>query len=205
MGAGLSFKCILKMKKIFLVIIFLLPFYCFSQSDFSDEIVFTSLESARRQPENVKVLKLKRKKLKEFPVEILSFTNLRSLDLSSNKIRRIPDGIDRLTQLEVLNLGNNRIEVLPASIGNLKNLTELNLNRNDLITLPSSVGRLMHLKKLILWSTNIDTFPEEIAALDGSLELLDMRSIRMNTEKQQIIRSLLPNTAKRFDHPCNCY
>ena len=189
------------MYKYLLIFLFFFPLTVFSQEDG----VYISLESARRNPENVRELKLKRKKIKEFPPVILTFTNLKVLDLSSNKIRRLPENISVLTQLEVLNLANNKIEKLPESIGKLKNLTELNLNRNDLLELPESMGDLIYLRKLILWSNNIDTLPESIENLSGILEVLDMRSIRMSPERQEKIRTQLPHTKIGFDHPCNCY
>lgn len=189
------------MYRYLLILLFLFPISLSAQ----ENGIYTSLESARRNPEKVLELKLKRKKLKEFPVEICTFKNLRSLDLSSNKIRRIPECISKLAHLETLNLSNNKLDRLPESLGNLKALTELDLNRNDLTELPPSIGNLIHLKHLILWSNNIDELPESIENLSSTLEILDMRSIRMNPDSQEKIRKQLPHTKIGMDHPCNCY
>lgn len=192
------------MKKL-LFIILLLPFFCISQENLSNEYVFTSLDEAMRQPDDVKVLQLKRKRLNGIPPEVYTFKNLKYLDLSSNRIKIIPERLSRLTQLEVLILSNNRIDNIPESIGDMKNLIKLDLSRNNLFELPRTIGDLIYLKELILWTNNIYSLPYEISRLDGRLEFLDMRSILINKEEQEAIRKLLPNVTIKFDRPCNCY
>ena len=57
-------------------------------------IIYSSLEEALKNPKNVYRLNLKRKKLTEFPKEILELTNLWELNLSRNKIYELPKEIE---------------------------------------------------------------------------------------------------------------
>ncbi len=71
--------------------------FSFSQITFPDStFIYTNLEEALKEPEKVYNLDLSKKKLNEFPMEILKFTNLRSLKLYKNRIDSIPDEISQL-------------------------------------------------------------------------------------------------------------
>ena len=64
--------------------------------------VFTSLsEALKATPEDVVVLKLKRKKLTEFPMEILQFVNLRELYLNGNRITELPKEIGNIQHFQI--------------------------------------------------------------------------------------------------------
>jgi len=165
--------------------------------------IYESLEEALKEPEKVYRLHLKKQKLTEFPKDILKLTNLQELDLTKNKLKEIPEEISQLTNLQTLNLSKNQLELLPSSIGQLKNLKVLIVNQNELVGLPNTIGDLENLKYLDLWSNNISYWPEQLANLKN-LKTMDLRVIMINTEKQNYIQSLLPNTKIYFSPDCKC-
>lgn len=55
-------------------------------------------------------------KLKEIPMEILTYTSLRYIELSNNDIEYIPESIVGLSKLEYLNLKGNRIKSITPYI-----------------------------------------------------------------------------------------
>jgi Leucine-rich repeat (LRR) protein len=67
---------------------------------------------------------------------------------AKNKIRTFPVQIGTMTNLEELTLAFNEIETIPASIGQLKNLKKLNLQFNKIKTLPPELYTLTQLKEL---------------------------------------------------------
>lgn len=142
--------------------------------------VYTSLDQVT-DPQEVYILSLKKHRLKEFPSEILTYTNLRQLNLSHNRIRHIPDSIGCLTQLKVLNLSHNPILELPASI-----------------------AQLTHLEELILNMTGIVALPPESKTLNYTLHLLDLRACPLTYDDQVSLEQLLPSPQKRWHHVCNC-
>ena len=165
--------------------------------------VYRSLSDVKN-PEDVYVLKLKWKRLRSIPPEVFTYTNLRELDLSRNNIDSISPDIARLTNLETLNISRNLIASLPEEIGLLAKLQYVDLDRNPLETLPASMAYMPKLQYLILWSTNIRALPEELGALDGKLQLLDMRSCNLTRDEQKAVELLLPSVKKLWDHACNC-
>ena len=164
---------------------------------------YTSLEEAMRHPEKVIKLELKREKLKQFPLQVLKFTNLQYLDLSKNKIKELPEGIDTLKNLQFLILSRNKLEKLPKQIGGLPNLKLLNINQNELFDLPAQLGKLEKLEVLDLWSNNIGSFPEEMKYMKN-LRVLDLRVIMISDEEQAKIKSFLPNTKIFLSPNCKC-
>ena len=165
--------------------------------------IYESLEDALKEPEKVYRLDLRKKKLAVFPMDILKFPNLQELDLSKNKLKEIPEEIGQLTNLQILNLSKNQLELLPKAIGNLINLKVLIVNQNELTALPVQIGDLINLKYLDLWSNNISFWPEQLANLKN-LKTMDCRVIMINSEKQNYIQSLLPNTKIYFSPDCKC-
>jgi len=166
-------------------------------------VAFTSLEEALKNPEAVIKLELRKKKLKNFPVEITQFINLQYLDLSKNSIKEIPAEIGKLKNLQHLAISKTGLQELVPQIGELKNLYYLNLNQNELSSLPMEIGKLENLKTLDLWSNNIDTFPDEIKNLNN-LKILDLRVILIPDEEQNRVQYLLPHTKIHFSPYCKC-
>lgn len=166
--------------------------------------VFTDIKEALQQPDAVYRLKLRKKKLSKFPIDIFKFKNLNELDLSHNQIVKIPAEIDTLEYLQYLNMAKNKLIMVPAEIGRLSNLKILILNNNKLQSLPSEMGQLYALRMLDIWGTEVDVLPYEISKLKHTLEKLDMRVIYMNRKQQEEILKWFPNTEVLFSKACNC-
>lgn len=166
--------------------------------------VFTSLEEALKNPDQVYRLNLRKQKLKKVPSEIFKLKNLQELNISKNKLTEIPAGIENLPNLELLDASANELESLPAEIGQCTSLKRMILNRNNIQELPSTIGNLSALEYLDLWSNSIIEFPEAINKLSETLKVLDLRVINMNDERQEAIRALLPKTTIHFSRSCNC-
>lgn len=142
--------------------------------------VYKSLAEVRN-PEEVYILQLRNKRLKQLPAEVLSMPNLRELDLRGNRIARLPD-----------------------SIGSLTHLRRIDLSRNPLMALPASWSALEELEELVLWATYVTSVPETYARLDGVLQLLDLRGCPLTLDDQDAIEKILPNVKKIWDLACNC-
>jgi Leucine-rich repeat (LRR) protein len=150
-----------------------LIFEIFSQ-DFSKK----SLKNLEKSKDSVECIILKNQNLKEIPIEIYSYKNLKKLILSRNKIKHIPDSLSTLRNLHYLDLSSNYIDSLPPSLSELA------------------------LDTLIMWDNPIYTLPKEFEKWD--LKYLDLRAIQMNKDEQKYIKSLFPKARVRMDHPCNC-
>lgn len=198
------------MKKIILLILILsLKLSSFAQEALLDSVAlsiydeFTDLDSARRDPDKVVKLILRKKKLKDFPMQILKFKNLQYLDLSKNFLKELPDSITKLKNLQYLIVSKNSLESLPNTIGGLKNLKYINVNQNEIGRLPYSFGDLENLEIADLWSNNLEYFPETLKKLT-KLKSMDLRNILIPQIHQDNIQSMLPNTVIFFSPACKC-
>ncbi|MBR3724358.1 MAG: leucine-rich repeat domain-containing protein [Bacteroidales bacterium] len=142
--------------------------------------VYKSLKDVS-DPEEVYILRLRGKRLKRIPPQVYGMTNLRELDLQGNRIASLSDSIVLLANLERLVLSRNPIDSLPPVMAGMEQLREL-----------------------VLWSTRVTSLPKEFAVLDGTLELLDLRSCRLLLDEQEAIEALLPSVKKLWDYACNC-
>lgn len=164
---------------------------------------YTDLTTALNNKDSVVKLNLRKKKLKEFPVEILQFKNLQYLDISKNNIKHIPDSIVTLTKLQYFACSKTGLENLPKNFGDLENLKYVYLNQNELTILPYSFGRLEKLEHADLWDNNMDEFPASMKELKN-LKTLDLRNIIISKTKQEALQQQIPNTKIYFSAPCNC-
>ncbi len=169
----------------------------------TDLKVYTSIEDAMLNPDSVRYLSLKHKKLKVIPKEVFILKNLEILDLSKNKLEELPEDLEKLEKLRELSVSNNNLTTLPIQIGKLTNLKKIIAYQNNIALLPTTIGNLVHLELLDLWSNEIETFPEEINALK-QLKFVDLRGIMLSDEQKAHIKSLLPNTQIEFSMGCNC-
>lgn len=198
-------------KKIIYITVCLLSlhFCMHAQSDLLDSVSlatyqeYSDLDAALENPNNVVKLILRKKKYREFPMQVLKFKNLQYLDLSKNIIKEIPDSIVALEKLQVLIVSSTKLEHLPKNIGQLKNLKHLNANQNNLTTVPYSIGDLESLEIVDLWSNNLDYFPETLAKLK-KLKVMDLRNIIISQKEQDKLQSWLPQAKIYFNAPCNC-
>lgn len=165
-----------KTLRLLFLLTIIFSFNCFGQ----ENGYYNSLESAISNPKEVKTLNLEKQKLKEFPKEILAFTNIERLILKRNNLKEIPKELSQLTKLHYLDLASNNIESLP------KELSTLNLDT------------------LILWDNRIREFDKEFETMSNKLKYLDLRAIQMNKQEQKNIKQIFPFTNIRLAHPCNC-
>lgn len=173
-------------------------------AELASKPVFTSLQEALKNPEQVYRLNLRKQKLKTVPSEIFKLTNLQELNLSKNKLTEIPAGIENLPNLQYFDASANDLVSLPPEIGQCIHLKRLVLNRNNIQELPATIGNLAQLEYLDLWSNSIIEFPEAINKLSETLKEVDLRVINMNDERQEAIRTLLPKSMIHFSRTCNC-
>jgi Leucine-rich repeat (LRR) protein len=193
-----------KMFRLLFLILFLFPVYLSAQTDtVIKPRVYTNLERAMAEPEQVKILRLSKKRIKKFPEGILLLKNLEKLDLSGNKLKVIPPEIGTLTRLKEIDLSRNKIKKLPKETGNLTRLEKLSINRNPIDSLPDEISGLINLQVLDMWSTELAILPESIRKLEN-LKTVELRGILFNQEQQEYMRSLLPDATIHFSPPCNC-
>jgi Leucine-rich repeat (LRR) protein len=164
---------------------------------------YTDLKAALADGDHVIKLSLRKKKLKEFPMEVLRLKNLQYLDLSRNNIKELPDSIVTLKNLQYLIVSKTGLESLPKNIGLMKSLKHLNVNQNEISMLPYSFGDLENLEVADLWDNNLDVFPESLQKLE-KLRLMDLRNILIPAQHQDRIRAYLPNTKIFFSPACQC-
>jgi Leucine-rich repeat (LRR) protein len=192
-----------------LQLVMVLPFaFCLLPSAFSQvpdsTFIYTNLEEALKEPEKVYHLDLSKNKLKNFPMDILKFTNLRTLKLYKNKIDSIPNEISQLKNLRELNVGMNNLTKFNKAICELTNLEKLVLNQNEIEEIPVEIKNLKKLIHLDMWDNNLFVVPDEISELKETLKIFDLQNIQFNTEEQKRINGLLPKTKVTMPPSCNC-
>ena len=133
-----------------------------NEVNITEKPVYYSLSKALRNAENVYKLDLSKKKLKEFPIEILKLKELRYLILDSNQVTSIPSQINELKKLEYLSLSHNNIQNLPSSLGELTELRFLYLDYNKISVLPVKFFLLVKLKVLFINNNTLIEIPPEI-------------------------------------------
>jgi Leucine-rich repeat (LRR) protein len=96
------------------------------------QTVYLSLEDALAapSPDLVEVLHLNGKGLRQFPLEVLRFQNLRRLNLSENALVDLPTELKSLSKLFFLDLSSNQFATLPAFLWEMPKLGQINLNQN---------------------------------------------------------------------------
>ncbi|HYG50282.1 MAG TPA: leucine-rich repeat domain-containing protein [Flavobacteriales bacterium] len=189
-------------KLFFLLFVFLVPTLTKGQ-DSTGSKIYRNLDMALRNPDEVEILDLSKQHLKEFPVEIFKFTNLRELYMSKNRLSAIPAEIGTLTKLEIVDFSRNKLESLPHEITKCVKLRKLIANNNIISELPSKMNLLQELEYLDLWSNDLGAFPESIRFCK-KLKEVDMRVIELTKTEQETMQKLLPNTTIYFSPHCNC-
>lgn len=197
------------MRKLFIIFFLTVSSFVNAQTTMLDSVSlfatreYTDLNMALANKDSVYRLVLRKKKLKEFPIEILQFKNLQYLDISKNSISIIPDSLVLLTNLQYFKCSKNNIEELPKNFGHNENLRSIDLSQNDIKALPYSFGRLSKLEYADLWDNNLEEFPSSMNQLTG-LRMLDLRNILISKTKQEGLQNQLPKTYIYFSAPCNC-
>lgn len=169
-----------------------------------NDLFITSLKAAKEiNPDSVFYLKLRSKKLKELPVEIRNYKNLKRLDLKKNKLDTLPEWFKEFKQIELLVLNDNSFKDVPPVICELKSLKVLQIGENYLYEIPTCIGQLENLEFLDIWSNEISSIPDEISDIK-TLQVIDMRLTATNAKNQEYIKELLPNVNLYMSIPCKC-
>ena len=165
--------------------------------------VFFSIENGLQDPEQVIRLDLTRERLKDFPAEILQFTNLQELVLNKNKLDSIPKSITQLKHLTILRANRNKIDSFPAYLCKLNKLVMLDLSNNYIKSIPDEIYKLKNLEELIMWSNIINHFPQSLSRLK-KLKTFDLLHNEMSVSEQDKLKFLLPDVELILSPPCNC-
>jgi len=164
---------------------------------------FKSLEEALKNPNEVFILDLSKKKLKLVPEEVLLFKELRILNLSKNKLTQLPERMSELEYLEDVNLGKNQFDVFPQVITKWTNLKRLTISQNIITAIPFDIQNLIKLEFLDMWSNELYVIPDSISKLEN-LSFFDLRVIQFTDDEKIRLHGLLPNTDIKFSSSCSC-
>lgn len=148
--------------------------------------IFTSLDEALANPENVFRLQLHAQHLNQLPKSITDLYNLEELYLTGNNLTALPDSFGiKLKGLKVLDLSDNKFQRLPDHVGELSNLVYLNVSSNQLNVLPTTLKGLKSLQILNIENNAFRAFPETISELT-TLKYLFVQGIPLNKIPPQI-------------------
>ncbi|XP_022792726.1 leucine-rich repeat-containing protein 27-like isoform X2 [Stylophora pistillata] len=115
---------------------------------------------------------LSKKRLTQFPAEVLNLHQLEFLYLEGNAISSLPEELfDCLPNLRWLDLRNNRITDIPPIIGKHRNLRNLLLEGNTIESLPLELGLVKSLSGLNISSNPLE-FPPSFIVEKGTQEVL---------------------------------
>ena len=172
-------------------------------SDLDTARVYTNLETAMENRDQVLRLDLSRQKLYDFPPEIFQLTNLQDLKLNKCRIIELPDSFALLPNLKHLQSQHNEIGTIPLSLLQRKNLITLDLADNIIEVIPNEIEGLAQLETLALWDNPITTYPESLTQLT-QLKVLDLLNNAISRETQQRLNEGLPKCKIIMSPPCAC-
>lgn len=101
-----------------------------------EQRVYTNLNFAAQEPENVYHIDLRNRKLTTFPESLYKFPNLRSIILKGNAIAKVDIKPNSFQNLVMLDLSNNRIKEFLIGRNSCTFLKKLNLDDNQLVYFP---------------------------------------------------------------------
>jgi Leucine-rich repeat (LRR) protein len=177
-----------------------------SKQELDRQKLFTSLEEALREPDNVYRLALKRLKRNDsLPEKIFLLTKLQELTVTKSKLQTINKNIVQLTNLQYLNLDHNHLVKLPDELTELIHLKKLIISRNMIYKLPETIGNMTVLYEIVAWGNELYSLPESITALSETLQKLDLRQISFRRNEIEKIESQLPKTKILYTNLCDCH
>ncbi|MCH8556129.1 MAG: leucine-rich repeat domain-containing protein [Schleiferiaceae bacterium] len=191
----------LRIEKLFFILC--LSFLCLGLSK-PDDGIFSSLEKALADPQSVKELRLKRKKLKSLPSEIDQFQHLKVLDVRKNQLTELPETLVNCAQLEVLLLGKNKFTKIPNVVFDCNNLQRLSLSSNKISHFPSEIQNLQQLAYLDFFDTYIEHLPIEALQKMPNLKELDLRRTFVFTPEAKAYNEVLPQLKIQSNPGCDC-
>lgn len=191
------------MKKTVLIFLLLVNLPLFSQNkEIDSSMVFTSMEKALKNPEQVFHLDLSNKRLKDLPADLNKFTRLKSLNLSKNKLKSV-GSLSFLKGLEEIDLSKNKLKDFPEEVTVLYTLERLDIGGNDIDSIPPSITHLKKLEYLSAWGNNFRNIPSYLGNL-ASLEKVDFRAMLFSFDELDSINKYMPNVDILHDEGCDC-
>lgn len=179
------------MKLIQLVIVFLwFPVFInaqlLSDTQLSQERIYTSIEVAMQNPERVYMLHLKYVEETINPNDLLVFKNLQGLDISTKiDLDTFPGVLKDLQNLQWVTVANNSFKVVSSDFLELPHLKALSLYSNEIAYLPEIEEKNTTLTSLSLHSNKIERIPASISNL-SALEHISIYNNRLKDVPQEI-------------------
>lgn len=170
-----------------------------------------SLEDLKTLNINTEILNLSYSKIKELPLGINRFQQLKALDLSGNQIKdfdKLFKVLSELPNLEYLALRGSNLKQFPASIELLKSLKGLDIQGSNIRQLPKEIGNLPQLSYLNIKNNGrLKDLPEEIKKLK-SLNVLDVSGSGMQRLREELslcynLIAIIGNASKIKTIPTN--
>jgi Leucine-rich repeat (LRR) protein len=125
-------------------------------------------------------------------------TDVRILNLRYAGLRTLPPTISKFQNLQIVYLAGNDMITLPPEIGQLKQLTEIHLEDNFIRSLPKEIAQLENLRVLIMPYNDLDSFPTAICPLKN-LTKVNMRGSKIPQKSQDSIKQVMPNCHFSFN------
>ena len=166
--------------------------------------LYTSLEQALVNPQQVYRLRLKGLKSDSLPEVLFQCKNLQELTVKGCRLQLLNADIARLPYLQYLNIEHNRLVRLPETLCDLTELRTLIISRNMIETLPNSIGKMKKLAVIEAWDNPLYVLPNEITMLSETLQVIDLRQIGFRKYEIEQIETLLPKTNILYTNLCEC-
>lgn len=173
-----------------------------SDAQLDTAYVYTSVEEAMKNPEDVFILRLKVKR-GEIPPQINDLPYLHILEMKRGKITSLPEDFKRLEYLISVDLTRNELESFPPVLLEMPQLEVLRMGKNPINRVPEEITRMTGLQVLDLWSTQVQQLPVVIGEMQ-SLREVDLRMIEISQAEQDYLSELMPEVQFYFSVPCNC-
>jgi Leucine-rich repeat (LRR) protein len=187
-------------KTLVLCLLLWLSWNTFSQDTLR---VYTWEEALKAPRDSVYRLDASKHKWDSLPAELFTFTKLHSLNISRNNLRELPMEIGVFKQLKVIDASRNKLETFPVALCQMTHLRKLLISRNLIPSIPSCIGYFSQLTVLDIWDNPMKGLPEELMKLDA-LRTVDMRGILCNAAFQEKWMKAMPDVKWYFDAPCHC-
>jgi hypothetical protein len=165
--------------------------------------VYTWEEALKAPRDSVYRIDASKHKWTVLPAELFTFTKLHYLNLSKNNLKDLPMEIGVFRQLRVIDVSRNKLDTFPVSLCQMTHVKKLLLSRNLIPSIPACIGYFSQLTVLDIWDNPLTTLPEELAKVK-TLRTVDMRGILFNAAFQEKWVTWMPDVKWYFDPPCNC-
>lgn len=176
-----------------------------SPVELQDQPIYTSLDEALKNPEQVYRLKLKgEKKWDTIPDRLFQLTKLQELTIVRCGLMQVNQQIEKLPNLQYLDVSRNKLITLPENISQLQELKTLIINRNMIEYLPDGMGKLKKLESIDAWDNHLYVLPKSMAELAETLKIIDLRQIPLRAEELEYMEHLLPKTKIYYTSLCEC-